>query len=273
MLHAIYKMTISSLRIGFATIVALLLLTSFGRADLLVDPAGGTTLFSDAETHDDEVVSGRSLGFDFSFFGTHLTAVDVNTNGNLNASEGADFLNVSLPTLFGPQICPYWDDLLISAGDGASVVEKRSSGLYSVTWKGLEASPGSVGRNSFQAVLFGAALSLGGFDFKPGDIAFAYGRLDAPMGEPEGYATLGLDGGDGEHAAVLAELPSRNGLLQDSDRSLIPTSAGSFVLFRPSSPDTYEARIVNAAPVPEPSTIAGVGLATAASLRRRKGRP
>ena len=234
--------------------------SSHAHAQYLIDPTGGTVVFDSTTTHTDEVVTGRPLGFAGNFFGSSVSTVDISTNGNLNFSGDANYLNVPLPDAFDTaRISPLWTALTMNAGDGSSIIEQRQLGIYySVTWNNLETYPSSSGRQSFQVAWFGAATTIQGFAFQPGDIAFSYQSVGAsflPNGNPgdPGNATVGLDAGDGTN--FLALPGTTDGLIIDS--SLLPINSNSFVLSRPDGQGSYATSIqqLNSSPVPESSTM------------------
>ncbi len=204
------------------------------RASLLLDPTGGTVLFNDTSSHDDQSSSGRSLGFTGTFFGTPHTTVDVITNGNLNFTGNTTFSNSALSAGVA-RIAPLWDDLIINTGDGASIIETVKPGkYYAVTWSQIENFGSSVTRQTFQAAWFGAATTLRGFTFKPDDIVFSYTGPIQPFNGDS--ATVGLDSG----AAALPLPGTTNGLISAATGNLLPAAAnGGFVLFRPDGVGSY----------------------------------
>lgn len=198
------------------------------RADLLIDPAGGTVLFHDANNHDDAVMPARSLGFEFSFFDELITEIDVSTNGNLNTSGNTDYAN-ELPLAEVARISPLWDDLEVLKGSGDKIVENVKAGTwYAVTWIVHERG-NRAARHAFQAVLFGAAERVKGFDFAAGDIVFSYEQVGPSFNK--GNATMRLDAGDGETFSTAASLVSSEGLVTVEQAGVLPVGPGRFVLF------------------------------------------
>ena len=229
------------------------------RAQYLINPTGGTLLFTADITHINEVSVGRSLGFTGNFFGNPVSTVDVSTNGNLNFDGDSDLFNMPLPDASDTaRISSLWTPLTLNADDGSSIIEKQDPGVYySVTWDNLETFPNSTGRQSFQITWFGAAATIQGFSFLPDDIAFSYQSVGAPF-EPDssndlGSATIGLDAGDGTNFVPLPGTP--DGLITDA--SLLPINSNSFLLFRPDGQGSYTPSIqqLNASSVPESSTM------------------
>jgi len=203
--------------------------------DLLIDPFGGTVLFDDSSTFDDEVTNPRPLGFTGSFFGDSQTTIDICTNGQANFSNNDDYDNATFPNTTA-YICPLWSDLIIVQGDGASMTEKIAGGTYySTTWESIQDYDTELLRYTMQLVWFGDSHTINGFAFQENDIAFSY---EAPITAlPEGDATIGLNRGNGADFVSLRGVS--NGYLSDSVIPLIPTSQDSFLLFRPDGAGNY----------------------------------
>ncbi len=222
-----------------------------GRAAFLVDPTGGTPLWSSAVGADDAVRVGRMIGFPFTFFGEDpVTAIDVSTNGNLNFSADSDYSNETLkaPIL---RISPLWDDLELVAGSGDSIVEKTLAGrYYSVTWRVHERAEPTT-RHAFQVILFGANMRVNGFDFQKDDIVFCHEEIGATFSKD--IATVGLDSGDAEVIVPVPGATLLNGLLPHREAGLLPI--GGFLLYRFDGTDSYTVTIVgNRAPRPRDDT-------------------
>lgn len=235
---------------------------SGAKAEYLINPAGGTWLFTDSTDHDDEVVS-RSIGFTASFYGQSFSSITVSTNGNLNFSGTASYTNYGFPAATA-MIAPLWDDLYIFAGSGESILETALAGqYYAVTWDVSQFSY-AVPSFQFQTVIFGADTNISGYNFLQNDIVFAYQRIDANF--RGNSATIGLNAGNGIQFATLPGLI--NGNITDSDAGLLPTGAGQFMLMRYDGTG-YQTSIVN---VPEPSSfvIFGLGLGAVAIYRNKK---
>ncbi len=204
------------------------------RAELLIDPAGGTVLFNDSAGRDDDVLAGRPLGFAFPYFDEPVTTLDVCINGHLNGSGDSAFQNVVLATEVS-RLCPLWDDLEVVAGSGDAVIEKVLPGTYySVTWKVHERG-NAASRSVFQAVLFGKAARVAGVDFLPGDIVFAYEQVGATFAK--GNATVGVD--SGSDAVTLPALAGAAGILPNGGGAMLLAGRG-FTLFRPDGEGGYK---------------------------------
>ncbi len=254
-------------KVGAALVLAAFAQTvgSTARADYLINPTGGTTIYSDASNHDDET-SLQTLPNAFSFFGTNYTSVYVSTNGNLNFSANNSYTDGPLTTSF-PQVAALWDDHYIYSGTGQSITSLSTSSYYSVTWDVSQYNNSAI-HSQFQIDLFNAATLLKGFQFQPGDIAFSYNLVQTPFRGSQ--ASIGLSKGDGSYATLAAYLATQ-GVVTDTTAASIPTAAGTFILFRPDGNGSYIGAI-NA--VPEPGTYAlfalgGVTMLAAGKVRRR----
>lgn len=192
----------------------------------LVDPSGGTTLFSTND--DDATANGRSLGFTGHFFGQDVTTVDVSTNGNLNFSGDGDYSNAPFPG-GAARIAPMWDDLYVYGGQ--NVRESVNPGVwYAVTWELSTFSYGHVYR-PMQVVWFGAQTTIAGVTFLPDDIAFCYAGIGA---NNVGWdVTTGLNKGDGSTFVTFAG--EGDGFMNEVEATnelpVYPTSGG-FILYR-----------------------------------------
>jgi len=230
--------------------------TQAAAAPLLIDPSGGTTLWTNV---DDDVVN-RNLGFTGHFFGVLVNSVDVSVNGNLNFDADISLTNQALP--FGPaRISPLWDDWFLSGAPGQSISEKIAPGVYySVTYSNIETfNTGS--QFTFQTVWFGAATMIGGFDFRPDDIVFVYGMIGGTLNDAN--ATAGLNAGDG---ATFAPLPgTTDGSVTSANKDALLVLGPQFVLFRPTIFGDYTASIESfvptTQPVPEPGSAWLFGMA------------
>ncbi|HEV7404020.1 MAG TPA: Ig-like domain-containing protein [Chthoniobacteraceae bacterium] len=234
-----------------------------GRAALLVDPAGGTPFATDLND-DDQVYSGRPLGFPFSFFGGDpQTTVDVATNGNLNFSRDPEFKNTSMPSADTARISPLWDDLEVMPLLGDSIVEKVEPGVwYSVTWK-AHSRLNALSRHVFQVVIFGQATRIGKLSFRANDIVFAYEGLGPTF--DKGSATVGLDAGEGSTFVTVPDLAAGGGDAKSSYAPALLNLGGGLLLFRPTDDGSYALpNLTNHLPVavpdagygPDPVTIA-----------------
>jgi hypothetical protein len=210
-------------------------------AQFLVDPTGGTVL--SAQGDDDTNYGGRALGFTGHFFGDAHTTVDVCSNGFLDFSGDTNFSQVPMPTGTA-HINALWDDLFVYGGQ--SITEKVSPGnYYSVTYQIGTFEFGHV-FHQFQAVWFGAATTIRGFQFLPDDIVLDYESVGASPWE----ATVGLDRGNG---ADFVALPGdADGSFNDSQRSLLPIypTSHTVILFRPVGSSYISMQILTNSPCP-----------------------
>ncbi|MEA3212480.1 MAG: hypothetical protein QOE70_5537 [Chthoniobacter sp.] len=227
------------------------------RGELLIPPSGGTVLWGDDASYDDLVMGGRSIGFDFSYFGSEgFTNVAVTTNGNLvviadgddpNPEGAADYENLHTPSAL-TRVSPLWDDLEVMPHSGDAVIEKTNPGKwYSVTWMIHERKLPTT-HHVFQVVLFGDAVRLNGSDFAAGDIVFSYQEIGGTFDKRS--ATVGLDAGDEGTFAAPPGLTAPSGVLPESEAKLLPIGRGGFILFRPDENGEYVSTVhINAPPV------------------------
>lgn len=203
--------------------------------ELLIDPSGGTTLFNDSQNHDDQVSSGRFLGFTGSFFGVSRASVDISTNGNVNFSSNTEYTNANMPTSVA-RINPFWSDLIIRPGDGALISDKQLPGTYySATWQSMETFSQNNERYTFQMTWFGSSYPSNGFTFEQNDIAFSYNGVITSL--PGGDVTIGLDQGNAVDFTSVNGVS--NGFISNAQSSLIPTDQNAFFLFRPDNSGNY----------------------------------
>lgn len=210
--------------------------------DLLIDPTGGTVLFNDSSSHDDQYVT-RSLGFTGLFFGDPKTTIDICTNGHANFSGNTGYDVEPLPTTIA-RIDPFLSDLRIYSGRGGSMIENTLPGTYySATWQSIQDYSSGLLNFTFQTTWFADNHTINGYTFQKDDIAFSYGSLDAMN------IVLGLDKGNG----ITFSAP----LTPDGITSslYLPTSSNSFILFRPDGSGNYTPYF--AAPILQNNTAPG----------------
>lgn len=223
---------------------------------------------------DDEVVRNFTFGVPFSFFGDSVTSFDVSSNGNINFVGDTEYRNKTLPTYLNV-IAPLWDDHYIYAGSGQQVTLKGQQGVIAVTWD-VSQFDDTRPRFQFQAAMFTADTTIGSFHFLKNDIAFSY-NLVTPSFRLDGNgdsATVGLNWVDpnGAQSPRFAPLPGdADGNISSAQAGLLPTGHGDAILFRPNG-NNYDVSIINAAPVPEPTSMAVLAVATAGSIGLRAWR-
>jgi hypothetical protein len=256
--------------------VALLLLSIFAlpagviRADYLIDPTGGTSLFP-AGNVDDRVVQNIGLGFAFNFFGNPISTIDVSTNGNLNFIGDTEYENRVLPTYMS-MIAPLWDDHYLYSGTDQTVTLKFANSILAVTWD-VSQFDDQLPQFQFQVGLVSDAVTIGSFNFLKDDIVFSYNRVDPLFYDNE--ATVGLNwvSPNGTSPSRFVSLPGDpDGFIANTQAGLLSTALGDAILFRPNGSGSYDASLINVSPVPvpEPASIAMLAVATIGSLGIRR---
>lgn len=111
------------------------------RAELAVDelvPGSGLDL------GDDDVVEvGLPSGFVFPFFGDEIDTLWIGANGAIRTTSGAvAATNASLPSVNGPEIAVYWDDL--DPSEGGRVSTYYDGTRFVVAWDRVPNAAGGV---------------------------------------------------------------------------------------------------------------------------------
>ncbi|MEP4292305.1 MAG: tandem-95 repeat protein, partial [Rhizobiaceae bacterium] len=162
------------------------------------NPTAGTFLdisaTGDALNLGDDGITGRSIGFDFSFYADTFSSVFVSANGYLTfGSPGADANNASLDgtALSGrPIIAPFWDDLNTASGnvyiETIGAIEGQRQ--FVIQWDGVQNASDGSGTGSFQVVLDEAGNAI---TFNYQDVVFD------GVGDNGAGATIGLQSPDG----------------------------------------------------------------------------
>jgi hypothetical protein len=144
----------------------LFLLPDESHADLLIDPANGTDIFTPKSRSFDDDSLVRKLGGTFDAAGVPITEISVSVDGRLQSGKFvADVLD---------------DDLILRGGGPDYIRENVTPDYYTVTWnvRGYPKAGDFPPRLSqFQVTLFKNPTTVRGTAYRSGDIVFSYGRL------------------------------------------------------------------------------------------------
>ena len=156
--------------------------TNFGtKLDFTMPPA--INPYDGSELGDDACIV-QSLGFNFSFYGSIFSNVNITTNGTLTFQPGdifpSDYPFRSVNSLESltdfreglPRIAPYWHDLVATAsqtmGDNGVFIRKDNNRVL-ITWNNLrdfsEGTSGNRGTHRFQVSLFNDGRIIFTYDF------------------------------------------------------------------------------------------------------------
>ncbi|MFM2217234.1 MAG: hypothetical protein RL240_1552 [Planctomycetota bacterium] len=207
----------------------------------------GTTLFG--EDVDDDFWN-FDLGFDFKFFGTNYNTVLVSTNGLFTFVKGTNEWNnydfdrappfADRPFVDLPSIAAYWDDIVTATGRLVGEIRGMPGARRAIfQWTNVQGYTSSPSVGEFQAIFY---ERNGRIRFNYSDVDFGDGRSFG------GQATIGI-------RDTAGHISGRR-LQWSFDQAIIPN--GSSLQFTET--------------VPEPSSMAIFGLASAAFGLRRSSR-
>jgi hypothetical protein len=237
------------------TLILGLLVVAASSQALMVDYSSATLL-----GQGDDSNFSYTLGGNFNFYGAPTNTVGVCTNGFIGSAT--NFGNVTFPTTTAANIAPFWDDWLSSgAGQGVFGQTTGATGYDTITWNtGYFSSSNGTGVGTFQAILVRNNSTIQGVNFLAGDIIFNYDSLGTG-----GSGTVGLNQGDGVRSVYASGL---TGSATTSAQVALWTAGRNYYLFRPDGNGGYTAS--QGAAVPEPASMAALGLGALALLRRRR---
>ncbi len=248
-------------RFGFCLIALTLVLFSPLSAGLIVAPSGSDTIVTNSA--DDLVFGPFDLNFSFSFYGGgDVTQANLSSNGNLQfGTTDHRFANQPFPDTTA-MIAPFWEDLLIPAGDIR--YNNTVADQFTAIWNGvgLFSVPGEV---TAEAILLGAG---NGFGYAANSIIVSFGTI---TNTKTNSVTSGLT--DGSTLKTCVPGGASDCTFTTAEIEALQNRAFLFTPVIGAAPG-YDVSEIST--VPEPSSFflgglgLGMGLALAGVLRRKR---
>jgi hypothetical protein len=201
-----------------------------------------------------------TLGGTFNLYGTGVSTLYMTTNGYIATTNSPFDYSSNFPVTGHGIIAPFLDDL-DSRGTGYYDDFGSTADYDQFTWNTQHFS--GTGNIVMQAVLFRNNVTVSGFNFLAGDIAFSYDSVSESAGATFN-GNVGLNDGAGGFIVAPGTGGSQNTF--GSALPMYPTT-GQFFLFRSNGQGGYNASIASA--VPEPASMSVLALGALALLRRR----